>query len=393
MEIYKQKSWWKVSLLIIGLIIIVLTMLYSNYLSRRLAENEKKYIIFYFEAIKRINKQVQDLDKTDFSLELMIIENIKNPIIMDDGQDKLLGFNWGEDKDDDQEFLRKQLEKMKKSGIKPLIPTAGDDPSITGQGYPKIYYKYSTLYTLIKWFPYVQVLLIGIFVFFGYLIFSSIRRAEQNRVWVGMSKETAHQLGTPISGIIGWLEYLKTISAPGDDQYEALMELEKDVKKLELIADRFSKIGSMPVLKRGDINAIIKNVIEYLKKRSPKNIEYSFSPGENVNANINDHLFSWVIENILRNALDAMQDKGKIHIETKRDGDKILIDITDTGKGIAPSHLKTVFKPGFSTKKRGWGLGLSLAKRIIKDYHKGKIFVLKSKVNEGTTFRIVLPAT
>ena len=391
MEIYRQKSWWKVVLMIIGLTIIVFTMVYSNYLSKRLAENERKYINFYINATKRINENIKDLDKADFTLELTITENIKNPIIMDDGQEGLLGFNWPDNKDEDQEFLKKQLEKMKNSGIKPIYLDADDDPDTPDPEYPQIYFKYSTLYSLIKWFPYVQVLLIGIFVFFGYMIFSAVRRAEQNRVWVGMSKETAHQLGTPISGIIGWLEYLKSPDTAGEDQKEALQELEKDVKKLELIADRFSKIGSAPVLKKRDINEVIQSVIDYLKKRSPKNIEYSFDRGSDVSANINDHLFSWVIENILRNALDAMQGTGKIHIETKRDGDKILIDITDTGKGIAPGNLKTVFKPGYSTKKRGWGLGLSLAKRIIKDYHKGKIFVLKSKLNEGTTFRIVLP--
>jgi signal transduction histidine kinase len=208
-----------------------------------------------------------------------------------------------------------------------------------------------------------------------------------------MSKETAHQLGTPISGMMGWIEYLKSVTEPTEDQMEAIVELEKDVGKLDLIANRFSKIGSNPILKEMDIVKIIGNSVEYLKKRSPKNIKYFFEHEENreLKAKVNAHLFSWVIENILRNALDAMEEKGEIHVEAKQKGDNFVIDIKDTGKGIPQTSFKTVFKPGYSTKKRGWGLGLSLAKRIIKDYHKGKIFIHKSKINEGTTFRIIIP--
>ncbi len=370
-------------------------MAYTNYLSKRLAEKEKSDIKYYTLALNSLNSTLSDsINQKDVNLELTILTSIKNPLIIDDGTDILEGKNWGEDKDDNQEFLLEQIQEIKKSGIPPIVPTS-DDESFQGEmpKYPRIYYKQSRLYTLITWFPLVQGLLISIFILFGYMIFSSVRRAEQNRVWVGMSKETAHQLGTPISGIMGWTEYLKTVTEPTEDQVEAINEMEKDLKKLELIANRFSKIGSAPILETLNVNEIIKSSVEYLKKRSPKNINYyfDFDKNEALEAKVNAHLFSWVIENLLRNALDAMEDKGEIHIETKSEADKIVIDIRDTGKGIPQSSLKTVFQPGYSTKKRGWGLGLSLAKRIIKDYHKGKIFVHKSKVNEGTTFRIILP--
>ncbi len=380
--------------MIIGLIIIVFTIFYTNYLSNKLAEKEKKSIEYYTLALKSLNNPDYKVnDQKDFNLEYNITTDTKNPMILDDGV-TLEGYNWGDDKDNDQEFLMQQIKEIQESGIAPIIPLQDNDSLQSKMPiYPRIYYKQSQLYRLITWFPLVQGLLISIFILFGYMIFSSVRRAEQNRVWVGMSKETAHQLGTPISGIMGWTEYLKTVTAPTEDQVEAINEMEKDLRKLELIANRFSKIGSAPVLDIKNINNIIKNSVEYLKKRSPKNIKYFFKYNKNelLEAKVNEHLFSWVVENILRNALDAMEDKGEIRITTKTEGDKVIIDLQDTGKGIPQSSLKTVFQPGYSTKKRGWGLGLSLAKRIIKDYHKGKIFVLKSKVNEGTTFRIILP--
>lgn len=396
MDIYKQKSWWKIALLIVGMIIIVFTMFYTNYLSKKLSEKEGQYIQFYAQALKSTNNKILDsnTNNQDFSLELLITSNIKNPIILDDGSDTLSGFNWGEEKEADQRFLLEQMLEIQNSGQKPIIPVSDDELDMDIENiYPKIYYKQSQLYSMITWFPLVQGVLIGVFVLFGYMIFSSVRRAEQNRVWVGMSKETAHQLGTPISGIMGWAEYLKTVTSPSEDQLNAIAELEKDVNKLELIANRFSKIGSVPVLKKRNINEIIKESVLYLKKRSPKNIIYTIDTGDNeiIEANVNDHLFSWVIENLLRNSLDAMKGEGNINLTLRENQDNITIDISDTGKGIPQGKLKTVFKPGFSTKKRGWGLGLSLAKRIIKDYHKGKIFVQKSKMNEGTTFRIILP--
>jgi signal transduction histidine kinase len=402
MELYRQKSWWKILLVIIGMIILGFTMVFTNYLSNRMAENERKYMEFYNKALNSILVEMKDTSfqgdfsgkQKDFSLELFITENVKNKIILDDGTNILSGFNWGENKDTNQVFLLEQLLKIKESGVKPFLPPIDTSLNIDEENiYPKIYYKYNDLYILITWFPLIQVALVALFIFFGYTIFGSIKKSEQNRVWAGMAKETAHQLGTPISGIIGWTEYLKNMTLLSEDQYDAVTELENDVKKLDLIADRFSKIGSIPVLEIKHINDVLSESVAYIKKRSPKNIVYIFDETANpeIEANINDHLFSWVIENILRNALDSMGDKGTIKINTSKTPKYVIIDLTDSGKGIPSGKFKTVFKPGFSTKKRGWGLGLSLAKRIIEDYHKGKIFVLKSKINEGTTFRIMLP--
>ncbi len=396
MDIYKHRFGLKIALLIVGAVIVILTVYYSNYFSSRLAEKEKESIENYAVAVKSLSSApeegVQGSDILELTLKLMV--KVNNPMILDYGDGDLEGKNWGDQKDNDQKFLLKKKLEIQKNGLPPISPF--DYIDVFGNNveqYPKIYYENSLLHTMITWFPFIQVALIIVFVLFGYMIFNTMRRAEQNRVWVGMSKETAHQLGTPISGIIGWTEYLK-VTEPTEDQIYAISEMENDVKKLELIADRFSKIGSVPDLKVNNVNEIIQNSIDYIKKRSPQNIEFKFVKKENVlNANINDHLFAWVIENLLRNSLDAMPGKGKITITSSQKAEHIIIDVCDTGKGIPQGKLKTVFTPGYSTKKRGWGLGLSLAKRIIHDYHKGKIFVLKSKVNEGTTFRINLPKT
>jgi two-component sensor histidine kinase len=403
MELYRKKSWWKIALAVAGVAIIAVTMVYTNYLSRRMADNERMYIEFYSQALKSMTSGILNFaEEGDFSimqerafdLELVILSNIKNPIILDDGTDSLTGFNWGHDLDNDQSFLLAQKIKLQKSGIEPLLPTYDTTLDLGAEFfYPKIYYRHSKLYQLITWFPLIQVGMIALFIVLGYFMFSSIKRGEQNRVWVGMAKETAHQLGTPITGIMGWTEYLKSMTTLTSEQHDAVDELENDVKKLDLIADRFSKIGSVPILEKHDINAILLDSILYMKKRSPKNIVYRFDQemeaGEMVM--INNHLFSWVIENLFRNALDAMEDRGEIRIETSSTNKSVTIDISDTGKGIPQGWHKRVFEPGFSTKKRGWGLGLSLARRIIGSYHKGKIIVLRSKQGEGTTFRISLP--
>lgn len=403
MELYRKKSWWKIALAVVGVAIIAITMAYTNYLSSRMAENERMYIEFYNQALKSMTSGMLNfaeegefsiIQERAFDLELLILSNIKNPIILDDGTDSLTGFNWGPDLDNNQAFLLEQKLKLQKSTIDPLLPTLDTTIDISTEFiYPKIYYQHSKLYQLITWFPLIQVAMIALFIVLGYFVFSSIKRGEQNRVWVGMAKETAHQLGTPITGIMGWTEYLKSMTSLTSEQHDALEELENDVKKLDLIADRFSKIGSVPVLEKRDINSILSDSVNYMKKRSPKNINYIFIPDiqSGLIAKVNFHLFSWVVENLFRNSLDAMEDKGEIRIVTASTAKFITIDISDTGKGIPQGWNKRVFQPGFSTKKRGWGLGLSLAKRIIEDYHRGKIVVLRSKVNEGTTFRISLP--
>lgn len=281
----------------------------------------------------------------------------------------------------DPGFLKKQLAEMAAQN-QPIEVEFGDGIK------SYIFYQESTLLTQLKYYPYVMFSIIGIFLLIAYLLFSTARKVEQNQVWVGMAKETAHQLGTPLSSLIAWLEYLKS---KGLDS-ETASEIEKDVKRLETITERFSKIGSVPKLDEVDIIKVLNDAVNYMKLRTSKNVTFSVetsNPG-GVKAKLNVPLFEWVIENLIRNAVDAMNGNGSIKVVVSDQTQFVYIDISDTGKGIPKSKYKTVFEPGFTTKQRGWGLGLSLTKRIIENYHSGKIFVKSSEVDKGTTFRIVL---
>ncbi len=251
-----------------------------------------------------------------------------------------------------------------------------------------IYYTDSIIITQLRYFPFIQLVIIGLFLFISYLIFSTFKNAEQNQVWIGMAKETAHQLGTPLSSLMAWVQLLES---RGTDQ-ETIAELNKDLRRLEMITDRFSKIGSAPELKETTISDVMNRTIDYLRPRISNKVVFEINQNQagEVKAMINRPLFSWVIENVIKNAVDAMNGKGKITVDISNEIQTVYIDITDTGKGISSSSHKAVFQPGYTTKKRGWGLGLSLAKRIIENYHNGKIFVKRSEANAGTTFRIVL---
>jgi len=252
-----------------------------------------------------------------------------------------------------------------------------------------IYYEASEELTILKYFPYVQFTIIGLFILIGYLVFSTFRKAEQDQVWVGMAKETAHQLGTPISSLMAWIQLLE---AQGIDT-STIIEMNKDIDRLNTVTNRFSKIGSKAILKPENIVPVIKNSLDYLRLRISKNIKLTFTnEQDDIQTPINSSLLEWVIENITKNAVDAMDGKGNISVTIKQFEDDVIIDIEDNGKGIPPSKLKTVFQPGYTTKTRGWGLGLSLVKRIVEEFHKGKIYVLKSELNVGTTFRIILKA-
>lgn len=249
-----------------------------------------------------------------------------------------------------------------------------------------IFYEQSHLLTQLRYFPYVQFGVIGVFLLIAYVLFSTSRKAEQDQVWVGMSKETAHQLGTPLSSLMAWIEYLK--SSGTDDM--VVTEMNRDVMRLNMITERFSKIGSQPTLQDEDICLVVKNAMDYLKQRTSKNVNYILKiPDTEIHAQLSVPLFEWVIENICKNAVDAMDGKGEFKVTIIDIPEGVAIDLADTGKGIPKSKHKSVFKPGYTTKKRGWGLGLSLCKRIIENYHDGKIFVLQSD-EKGTTFRIVL---
>ncbi len=252
-----------------------------------------------------------------------------------------------------------------------------------------VYYEDSYLLTQLKYYPIAQLGIIGLFIFIAYLLFSTARKAEQNQVWVGMSKETAHQLGTPLSSMIAWVELLKEEASTRTIG----QELEKDVQRLQVVTERFSKIGSQPEMKYQNLVLILQNVVDYFQKRISSKTTLTFEVEEDVSevlATVNTSLFEWVIENLIKNAIDAMEGKGEIHVRLSTSGQKVVVDVSDTGKGIPASKFKTIFEPGFTTKKRGWGLGLSLSKRIIRDYHSGRIFVHKSELGEGTTFRIML---
>jgi signal transduction histidine kinase len=285
--------------------------------------------------------------------------------------------------DKDSAYLKRELAEMKES--RPPI-----DIEYSKNAHSYIYYRDSILLTQLKYFPYIQFTIILLFLAIAYLTFSTSRRAEQNRVWVGMAKETAHQLGTPISALSGWVEHMKLI-VTSPEAASTIPEVEKDIARLELIAHRFSKIGSTPELASTNLLQEIDRNIQYIRRRaSGKVIINIHSTDQNIEALISPPLFDWVLENLLKNALDAIGGNGTIDITLSKQGKQVFVDVKDSGKGIPSSKFKTVFRPGYSTKKRGWGLGLSLAKRIIEEYHRGKIFVKESQVGKGTTFRLTL---
>lgn len=251
-----------------------------------------------------------------------------------------------------------------------------------------VFYKDSYLLTQLRYFPYIQFAAVGFFLLISYLLFSMARKAEQNQVWAGMAKETAHQFGTPLSSLMAWVELLKIREKNNTD---ILDEIENDITRLEVITDRFSKIGSIPKMEVTDLNGIVEKAVNYMKVRTSKKIKYSVQKNEqNLQVPLNVHLFSWVLENLIKNAAESISGEGDIQIHITDAGKKAIIDVTDSGKGIPKRQFKTIFSPGYTSKKRGWGLGLSLSQRIIEKYHKGRIFVKQSALNKGTTFRIVL---
>ena len=379
-SLYQKSNIWKIGLMILGAGILLFTILYSNFLADNLKKKEEKHVFLYKQAINEIISASIDDDLTFYQT---IMDSFPLPVIYEDEAGILEARNFSDSEINNPEFLESQKQAFLKSGEKP----------IEDSGYAKfIYWFNSPMLKYIQMFPYVQGLLVSLYIGLGYFLFSSSRRSEQNRVWAGMAKETAHQLGTPISAIIGWIEILKDNYADKPDDIEIIKELKKDVDRLELVADRFSKIGSEPVLKEVDIFSELQEVKEYLQRRSPKRVQFNFIPPKDViNVHLNQHLFAWVIENLIRNSLDAMDGKGTIGCGVYQKEDKVYVELSDTGHGIPSAKFKSVFKPGYSTKKRGWGLGLSLAKRIIEEYHKGKIFVKSSKPNEETIFVIILP--
>ena len=325
-------------------------------------------------------------DLTESFLSEIVINAASVPVIITDStKTKIIEYGMLDPKKtQDSIYVMETLEDM----------AFDNDPleiNIPHQGKRYIFYQDSELLTRMMIFPYLQLGIIAFFLFIAYVMFSSARRSEQNQVWVGLAKETAHQLGTPLSSMIAWIELLKMEGV----ESETINELNKDVDRLRKITERFSKIGSAPRLKNENIVKVLYDSVSYLRSRASKKVKYhiNLQPDESVIAPINLHLFEWVIENLCKNAIDAIGGEGNITIDIREEENLVVMDIADDGKGIPKSKFKTVFDPGYTSKKRGWGLGLSLAKRIIKEYHKGKIFVKSSILNKGTVFRIVLKKT
>ena len=395
MNITEKKKRWKIGLLAFAGIIGISSLVYTSVLVKKLQNQEKEKIQLRLEATKQL---VKATDTTDSQFIVFLFDYIINKnntaLIIADSNDvilqtrgldstKTLNEEIEPDKNYDPNYFASQLEEMKSQ----------HDP-IEYEVFPGekqyIYYKDSSILTQLKIYPYLQLTIIAIFLIAAYIAFNSSRKSEQNRVWVGMAKETAHQLGTPISSLMAWMEHLKEKYAK-DDQ-SSFDEMDHDIKRLELVADRFSKIGSMPQLKPENVLQVVEHGIEYIQKRSPSRIIYEINGDANIEAKLNPSLFDWVIENLCKNAVNAIGTDGKISIFIRQHKKKVYIDFTDTGVGIPKSKFDTVFEPGYTTRKRGWGLGLSLVKRIIENYHFGQMFVKESTLGKGTTFRIVLNA-
>jgi signal transduction histidine kinase len=370
------------ALAIIAVAIVTGTIFYSNFLSKKIEVEEREKISQWVEANKFIASAPQNVDLT---LASEIQQKNKDiPIIWTNENDSIIdsrNIDTNEIKSS-KDFLKKKLKEFK-SAHPPIILELNKDPYVAD----KYYYGDSKLLKQIRYFPIVQLLIVALFIFITFYSISIRNKSTQNQVWAGMAKETAHQLGTPISSLQGWVEMLKE---DAEDQTIAA-EMEKDVNRLKLISDRFGKIGSSPKLEEHNIVEQVEKMVAYIKRRSTEKVNFIVEkPEEIIIVKISAPLFDWVIENLLKNALDAINGKGMITIKIKDFADRVIIDVADTGKGISKQNIRKVFKPGFTTKKRGWGLGLSLAKRIVEKYHRGQLYVKSSDPGRGTTFRILL---
>lgn len=382
-DIYTQRNQLKKVLLLVAIVIVIFSLVYTHNLAQEISIQEKLKVEKLANTYEVLNTST-DLLALEKALEF-IKENDQIPVIWADDHGHIFGQkNFDSLKVKNENYLNNQLRRLKEQKKYVKIAYDGSEPQY-------LYYKDSHLLRRIKWYPFYQIGLVSLFFLVGYVAYSSSKKAEQNRVWVGMAKETAHQLGTPLSSMNGWVDILRDKFRDEDD-VALLNEFEKDILRLELVAERFSKIGSRPDLQETNLPILLQKTMDYIAKRGSKHVQFEFkdhTKGEGT-ALLNPALFEWVIENLLKNALDAIDGNGRISMELKERNNESIIDVSDSGKGIPRSKFRTVFQPGFSTKKRGWGLGLSLCKRIIGSYHHGKIFVESSVVGKGTTFRIIL---
>lgn len=388
-DLYNQKNQTRLGILVALALLALGTFYYTNNLIRRLEAHEEEEIRLYAKGMQYALTSDFDEDVNFFFNEIVRV-NTEIPVILVDGKENILGSrNISYADADTTSQLREAADRRYLARMKTEHPPIELD---TGLGEKQfMYYSNSFLSKQLQYYPLVQLAGLLIFGYLGFLAFSSARRAEQNRVWVGLAKETAHQLGTPLSSLTAWVEFFKT-----DPKYDPdiVAELEKDIQRLDTITTRFSNIGSVPTLRPEPVSEAVTQFIGYLQKRISTKVKVfvddQLRPDQT--APMNRYLFEWVIENICKNAVDAMNGSGELRIKMQEmKGQHVAIDISDTGKGISKANLSKVFNPGFSTKKRGWGLGLTLAKRIVENYHNGKLFVKHSEVGKGTTFRIVMP--
>jgi len=374
---------WRTVLAAIAIAIVTGTVFYSNYLSKKIAAEEKIKIEQWVEA----TKDIANPNNTELNLAIKIqTENSKDiPMILVDEKDSILDHrNLDSIKiAADNAYLPDKLYEFKKLNA-PILWKNPYDSLQTN----RVFYGESVLLKQVRYYPIVQLFIVALFIIITLIAISTRNKSTQNQVWAGMAKETAHQLGTPLTSLQGWVEMLK--EQPGMEKI--VPEMIKDVDRLKLVSDRFGKIGSTPQLELNDLVVQVENMVNYIKRRSPESVGFTIDTnGETeIKAMINGPLFDWVIENLLKNGLDAMEGKGTLNINIKNETAQVIVDVTDSGKGISKQNIGKVFKPGFTTKKRGWGLGLTLCKRIIEQYHNGELFVKQSEPGKGTTFRIVL---
>lgn len=372
----------KIVLVTVAILIAVVSLLVSHFLVKDLQREERNKMETWAKALNSLNNADEN---TDLTLVLHVIQsNNTIPVIVSESNGTISDFRNveidAETAEDSVNYLLAYSKRMYHNGNYIEVSLGADD-------YQLVCYDESILLKRLAQYPYWQLGVVMIFVVVAIIALLASKRAEQNKVWVGLSKETAHQLGTPISSLMAWVEILKE-NYPDD---ELIPEMDKDVKRLELIAERFSKIGSLPEPVDASMNEVLTHVVDYMDRRTSKKVEIQlYLPDHEVIVKLNSSLFEWVVENLCKNAVDAMEGRGRIELNLMDEDSRVVIEVKDNGKGIRKKDLKNVFAPGFTTKKRGWGLGLSLAKRIVEEYHKGKIFVKTSEVGVGTTFRIEL---
>ena len=377
----------KILLVTTAVVIAVASLVVSHLLVHDLVKEERTNMGVWAEALRSFNTADEN---TDLALVLKVIEGNENiPAIVIDDKGRVQDFRnlkvEGRTEADSLEYIARRAQAMKGRGN--VIRIALDTPDARGTGFMEVCFDESLMLRRLTYYPYVQLGVVLIFVVVAIFALLSSKRAEQNKVWVGLSKETAHQLGTPISSLMAWVEVLRE-TYPED---ELIPEMDKDVRRLQRIAERFSKIGSLPEPKPENLNDVVENVVQYIGRRTSNKVRLDVDlPDHPLIVKMSAPLFEWVVENLCKNAIDAMEGRGTITLTARDEGDCFAVEVSDTGKGIPGKNFKSVFVPGFTTKSRGWGLGLSLAKRIVEEYHHGRIFVKSSELGRGTTFRIEL---